>query len=560
MNSAEHLNQNTMNHFPPQNLQQAAADFDEVIVHLYPNDVLFGRGSGPNDHEGNIRFRVLIGARKEEYMATNHRQTKAKIARDIVNQVLALNGRFLKKVEPADAKRRGVPKGVDAWTLADDETIMEKAKQALRQHREKPGEKSPSISPVPKPKAASAQTQLRLETFSNTPPYGAIRPSEVQIPSMSRVTADSPLSSDYSHLPMNMRPNPYEPIPFHNHNPHPSSPLDWREYTTSNVNAHHPAYSQAYNLVQQQHHMEQLQAAQSLQQMSDRKDPSRAMNAADAQNPQATYRVVELTDSMHRLRTRNDYGAPGEFNESTDTMGTIDPIPMNTSKDVSLFSGVSMSSSTFSVMKGLGALESNRGLDSATSMTSSKDLDSNSEIETESKFDSFSDNPRASLTRSNGGRGLIDDAQRGTRQAQHEYMGQSELAKGERPSLLNDPRRKSIHIDDLKHRSTQKLGASCDMSMTFSQVWREEKTPKNQAFIEHAIREGQEDEEHDSRKSVARKLPVDPRPVDMMDDEPDTMSGLGKSSMSILNIAMGESVDSALLTAPNDSIFSDIGD
>jgi hypothetical protein len=555
-NSAEHRN---MNQLPPQSMQHAAADFDEVIIHLYPNDVLFGRGSGPNDHEGNIRFRVLVGARKEEYMATNHRQTKAKIARDIVNQVLALNGRFLKKVETADAKRRGVPKGVDAWTLADDETIMEKAKQALRQHRDKAGEKSPTNSPVPQPKSTLAHSQLHLENFSNNPPYGTMRPGEINIPSMSRITADSPLSSDYSPASMHMHPNPYEPIPLRTHNPHPSSPLDWRDHTSSNVNAHHPSYSQAYNAVQQQHQMEQMQAAQSLQQMSDRMQPPGGMDGADGQNPQATFRVVELTDSLNKLKTRNDYGNSGEFNESSDTMGTIDPIPMNNSREVSTFSGVSMSSSTFSLMK--GALESNRGLDSTTSMTSSKDLGSNSVDETESKLDPFCNNPRATLTRSSGGRGLTEYAH-GTRQALHEFRERPGHQGGERPSLLNDPRRGSINIDDkdfFKHRSSQKLGASGDMSMTFSQVWREEKN-KNQAFINHAIREGEEDEEHDSRKRVAGKPPADPRPVDMMDDEPDNMSSLGKSSMSILNIAMGESVDSALLTAPNDSIFSDIGD
>ena len=104
------------------------------ITELRPTDVLFGRGSGPNDHEGNIRFRQLVAERKEEYLATNHRQTKAKIAREIVNTIVNDGGRFLKKVEPADARRLGIPKGIDAWIAVDDDTVMEKAKQALRQN------------------------------------------------------------------------------------------------------------------------------------------------------------------------------------------------------------------------------------------------------------------------------------------------------------------------------------------------------------------------------------------------------------------------------------------
>ena len=67
----------------------------------------------------------------------NHRQTKAKIARDIVNTILNEQGRFLKKVEHFEARRLGIPKGLDAWIIVDDDTVMEKAKQALRQNTNK---------------------------------------------------------------------------------------------------------------------------------------------------------------------------------------------------------------------------------------------------------------------------------------------------------------------------------------------------------------------------------------------------------------------------------------
>mmetsp|Transcript_8632 Transcript_8632/g.12488 ORF Transcript_8632/g.12488 Transcript_8632/m.12488 type:complete len:407 (+) Transcript_8632:891-2111(+) len=109
----------------------------ELITELNSSDVLFGRGSGPNDHEGNIRFRALVSERKNEYLATNNRQAKANIAREIVNEVLKKNGRFLKKAPAAEAARGGIPKGVDVWVRVGDEVTMEKAKQALRQNREK---------------------------------------------------------------------------------------------------------------------------------------------------------------------------------------------------------------------------------------------------------------------------------------------------------------------------------------------------------------------------------------------------------------------------------------
>mmetsp|Transcript_44887 Transcript_44887/g.108936 ORF Transcript_44887/g.108936 Transcript_44887/m.108936 type:complete len:584 (+) Transcript_44887:130-1881(+) len=106
-----------------------------LVVDVRPNDVLFGRGSGPNDHEGNIRFRELIAQRKEQYMNTNHRQTKAKIAKDIVDQVFGVDGRFLKKLEGKELTKLGYGQGQDVYQVASDDMIMEKAKQALRQNR-----------------------------------------------------------------------------------------------------------------------------------------------------------------------------------------------------------------------------------------------------------------------------------------------------------------------------------------------------------------------------------------------------------------------------------------
>jgi hypothetical protein len=140
----------------PTSVVAAAVAAGEYVVQVHPHDVLFGRGSGPNDHEGNIRFRELVAQRKGEYMATNHRQTKARIAQDIVNQVLGVGGRFLKKLEAEEVSSKGLlllslddnnddnnnnsirnnnNNDVDVYQVVGDDTVMEKAKQALRQNR-----------------------------------------------------------------------------------------------------------------------------------------------------------------------------------------------------------------------------------------------------------------------------------------------------------------------------------------------------------------------------------------------------------------------------------------
>ena len=107
----------------------------QYIIDLNDIDVLCGRGSGPNGRTGNIEFRNLVLARKVEYLATSTRYDKGRIAAEIVEGVRSRGGRFLKKISPAQAKDAGFERGVDVYELADEPTVLEKAKQNLRQGR-----------------------------------------------------------------------------------------------------------------------------------------------------------------------------------------------------------------------------------------------------------------------------------------------------------------------------------------------------------------------------------------------------------------------------------------
>jgi len=111
----------------------ADAAKSQFISRLNKYDVLCGRGSGPNERMGNIKFRDLVSTRKIEYLAINPRDHKNKnrIAREIVAVVRSRGGRFLKRaagVEIAD----GDP---EVYELANETAVLEKAKQALRQNR-----------------------------------------------------------------------------------------------------------------------------------------------------------------------------------------------------------------------------------------------------------------------------------------------------------------------------------------------------------------------------------------------------------------------------------------
>ena len=137
-----------------------------LVTDLHPHDVLFGRGSGPNDHEGNIRFRQYVADRKAIYMATNHRATKTNIAREIVNIVQQQGGRFLKKMEAevddSTHSHHSGPGGMepDVYEIVDDDTIMEKAKQALRQNAAKVRGEQQAVTKLPQ----SQQTNTNLPT------------------------------------------------------------------------------------------------------------------------------------------------------------------------------------------------------------------------------------------------------------------------------------------------------------------------------------------------------------------------------------------------------------
>jgi len=85
------------------------------------NDVIKGRGNGPNLHAGNIAFRKFVCSRKDEYRMSSEFK-KRTIVRQVIDLVHSNNppGRFL------TAEDRGI------WKLMDYRSILRKVAQALR--------------------------------------------------------------------------------------------------------------------------------------------------------------------------------------------------------------------------------------------------------------------------------------------------------------------------------------------------------------------------------------------------------------------------------------------
>ena len=101
------------------------------------NDVIKGRGNGPNLHSGNVAFRKLVSARKDDYRKSSE-FNKRQIVRQIIDLVHNSNppGRFL------TAEDRGI------WKLMEYRSILRKVAQALRDKdhiREKETDTEPAI-------------------------------------------------------------------------------------------------------------------------------------------------------------------------------------------------------------------------------------------------------------------------------------------------------------------------------------------------------------------------------------------------------------------------------
>lgn len=108
----------------------------EDILAITSNDILCGRGSGPNDHCGNVAFRQIVSTRRNEYLATSTRTEKARIANEILSVVFNLTppGRFLEKAE-CSCRNKKADDGKPKWNTVSEHKALEKVKQALRQMR-----------------------------------------------------------------------------------------------------------------------------------------------------------------------------------------------------------------------------------------------------------------------------------------------------------------------------------------------------------------------------------------------------------------------------------------
>jgi hypothetical protein len=352
----------------------------EYVADLRPFDVLFGRGSGPNDHEGNVRFRTMVASRKTEYLATNHRLTKAKIAREIVNSVLSQQGRFLKKMEGNDLKKAGLPEDADVWMSVDDDTVMEKAKQALRQnsnkHKGTPGPQG-TEEDQPTEQNSSAGAAVDLEPFPiqsgvQVPPTFAVdylepiplvasantaqRPSQVPLPSPNMAWS---MQQQLQLQPQQFR-NSLQAVPYG----HPNAIAEDQEEQQGALGPH-VGYNMPGTLMQPQPPPQSAMLATndaSMKRLPAQDAPLRpslrgSLTIGDVFGRESMD-MSQLMDSFRSTKISPDSGDRHKSNyamASTETMGTIERIGgvlSGSGESMADMSIATMNSSTFSILKG----------------------------------------------------------------------------------------------------------------------------------------------------------------------------------------------------------------
>lgn len=113
---------------PSQNKTAAGNDHmkEDIVTKPNENDVLCGRGKGPNNHVGNRRFRELVNDYRVTYLATDSRREKGHICEAIIETIQTANppGRFLIKSSQ---------EGTIGWKRIEYRKAMLKTGQALRE-------------------------------------------------------------------------------------------------------------------------------------------------------------------------------------------------------------------------------------------------------------------------------------------------------------------------------------------------------------------------------------------------------------------------------------------
>ena len=243
-------------------------------------------------------------------------------------------------------EKYGVPPGVDAWVEVDDDTVMEKAKQALRQntHKRQPSaDQQKKTAPEPKTYARVSPSSTNKE--DDLPEYADLEPIPITSTGYSRPPPPEPQPAQVLRAAAMAAPT-VDPWSGNEHGSNrptaiASRPDDMLAHVNPNAMHRnmHPAETTLAHLPPEAEPIVNRRESMTLGEL--------AQDHSKRHQNQKSMEMSDLVDSFNRARIDPD--GTRKLYESTETMGTIEPIGDRSIADMSIGT---MNSSTFSFMKG----------------------------------------------------------------------------------------------------------------------------------------------------------------------------------------------------------------
>jgi len=128
----------------------------QPVTELNENDVLLGKGSAMSMYIGNQRFRDIVAELRPAYTSVSQHRPKTVVARDLLNRIRSVGGRFLQLDEGAELVESAIEQG-KWYEITEEKVLMDKCRQALRQKRKDPQKKrgQPDTETLTAPPVAS---------------------------------------------------------------------------------------------------------------------------------------------------------------------------------------------------------------------------------------------------------------------------------------------------------------------------------------------------------------------------------------------------------------------
>ena len=113
--------------------EQNKADEEVIVSEVTVHDVLLGRGTGPNEHQGNKDLRSIVAKFQEEYDTSLSRKGRHHVAMKTLQEIKNKEGRFLERASSLESSSgEDEDNGSVHYLQVNEKKAINKIKQAFR--------------------------------------------------------------------------------------------------------------------------------------------------------------------------------------------------------------------------------------------------------------------------------------------------------------------------------------------------------------------------------------------------------------------------------------------